>query len=71
MKFEANIFQTKLLSRLSHKVCCPLCSPVLLRKLTTICFGPVTKSGLERLRDKRGGHLETRPGFNLISLLQV
>ena len=34
MKFEANFFQTKLLSRLSHKVCRLLCSKVLLRKLT-------------------------------------
>ena len=30
------IFETKLLSRLSHKVCGLLSSPVLLRKLTTI-----------------------------------
>ena len=29
-------FETKLLSRLSHNVCCLLSSPVLLRELTTI-----------------------------------
>ena len=34
LKFEANFFQTKLLSRLSHKVCRLLCSPVLLREST-------------------------------------
>ena len=34
--FGENLFQTKLLSRLSHKVCCLLSSPVLLRKFTNI-----------------------------------
>ena len=32
--FGETLFQTKLLSRLSHKVCCLLSSPVLLRKFT-------------------------------------
>ena len=32
-----NVFQTNLLSRLSHKVCHLLSSPVLLRKFTIIC----------------------------------
>ena len=36
MKFGENFFQTKLLSRLSHKVCCLLSSPVLFRKFTNI-----------------------------------
>ena len=35
MQFGGTFFQTKLLSRLSHKVCGLLSSPVLLRKLTT------------------------------------
>ena len=34
MKFEANLFQTKLLSPLSHNVCHLLCSSVLLHKFT-------------------------------------
>ena len=34
MKFQAIFFETKLLSRMSHKVCCLPCSPVLLRKFT-------------------------------------
>ena len=34
MKFGEKLFQTKLLSRLSHKVCRLLSSAVLLRKLT-------------------------------------
>ena len=34
--FGENLFQTKLLSRLSHKVCRLLSSPVLLRKFTNI-----------------------------------
>ena len=33
-RFGGKVFQTKLLSRLSHKVCCLLSSPVLLRKFT-------------------------------------
>ena len=36
MKFREKLFQTKLLSRLSHKVRCLLSSPVLLRKFTTV-----------------------------------
>ena len=34
--FGEKLFQTKLLSRLSHKVCRLLSSPVLLRKFTII-----------------------------------
>jgi len=34
VKFGEKIFQTKLLSHLSHKVCRLLSSPVLLRKFT-------------------------------------
>ena len=34
VKFCGRFFQTKILSRLSHKVCCRLSSPVLLRKFT-------------------------------------
>ena len=34
VKFEANLFQTKLLSPLSHKACHLLCSSVLLHKFT-------------------------------------
>ena len=33
-RFGGKIFQSKLLSRLSHKVCCLLSSPVLLSKFT-------------------------------------
>ena len=36
VKFGENVFQTKSLSRLPHKVCCLLSSPVLLRKFTII-----------------------------------
>ena len=36
MKFGEKLFQTKLLSRLSHKVCRLLSSPVLLRKCTKL-----------------------------------
>ena len=36
MNFCEKLFQTKLLSRLSHKVCRLLSSPVLLRKFTNI-----------------------------------
>ena len=36
MKFGGKVSLTKLLSRLSHKVCCLLSSPVLLRKPTTV-----------------------------------
>ena len=35
MKFGEKLFQTKLLSRLSHKVCRLLSSPVLMRKSTS------------------------------------
>ena len=34
MKFGGSFFQTKLLPRLSHKVCRRLSSPVLLRKFS-------------------------------------
>ena len=40
--FGEKLFQTKLLSRLSHKVCRPLSSPVLLRKFTV--FGATATS---------------------------
>ena len=33
-RFRGKVFQTKLLSRLPHKVCCLLSSPVLFRKFT-------------------------------------
>ena len=36
MKIGGKVSLTKLLSRLSHKVCCLLSSPVLLRKPTTV-----------------------------------
>ena len=36
MKIGGKVSLTKLLSRLSHKVCCLLSSPVLLRKFTTV-----------------------------------
>ena len=36
MKFGEKLFQIKLLSRLSHKVCRLLSSPVLLRKFTIV-----------------------------------
>ena len=36
MKFGEKLFQIKLLSRLSHKVCRLLSSPVLLRKFTNV-----------------------------------
>ena len=36
MKFGEKLFQIKLLSHLSHKVCCLLSSPVLLRKFTIV-----------------------------------
>ena len=36
MKFGKKLFQAKLLSRLSHKVCRLLSSPVLLRKFTNV-----------------------------------
>ena len=36
VKFGGRFFQAKLLSRLSHKVCRRLSSPVLLRKFTSI-----------------------------------
>ena len=38
MKFGEKLFETKLLSRLSHKVCRLLSSPVLLRKFIPILF---------------------------------
>ena len=39
MKFGERLFQTKLVSRLSHKVCRLLSSPVLLRKFTIVLIG--------------------------------
>ena len=39
MKFGGGFFQTKLLSRLSHRVCRRLSSPVLLRKFTSRSVG--------------------------------
>ena len=49
MQFGGKVFQTKLLSRLSHKVCRLLSSPVLLRKLTTMITrrNKKTKSAVE------------------------
>ena len=44
--FGEKLFQTKLLSRLSHKVCRLLSSPVLLRKFTNVKIrtgGPHTR----------------------------
>ena len=43
MKFGGRFFQTKFLSRLSHKVCCRLSSPVLLSKFTIFerCNGTI------------------------------
>ena len=38
MKIGGKVSLTKLLSRLSHKVCCLLSSPVLLRKPTTVLW---------------------------------
>ena len=62
MKFGKKLFQAKLLSRLSHKVCRLLSSPVLLRKFTIKLaeFGTRQKvfSSLEkkrRAREKRNG----------------
>ena len=43
VKFGEKLFQTKLLSRLSHKVCRLLSSPVLLRKSSNIPLGQTTK----------------------------
>ena len=58
MKFGGRFFQTKLLSRLSHKVCRPLSSTVRLRKFT---FSEFTQQlgrreeeeGKTLVRDKR------------------
>ena len=49
MQFGGKVFQTKLLSRLSHKVCRLLSSPVLLRKLTIMITrrNKKTKSAVE------------------------
>ena len=44
MKFEAIFFQTKLLSRMSHKVCRLPCSPVLLRKFTNTKMAAAVKN---------------------------
>ena len=44
MKFGEKLFQTKLLSRLSHKVCRLLPSPVLLRKFTIVSRREITPS---------------------------
>ena len=41
MKFGNRLFQTKLLSCLSHKVCCLLSSPVLLYKFTILKTLPI------------------------------
>ena len=40
VKFGEKLFQTKLLSRLAHEVCCLRPSTVLLRKLTNIKRDP-------------------------------
>ena len=44
MKFQAIFFETKLLSRLSHKVCRLPCSPVLLRKFTSTKMAAAVKN---------------------------
>ena len=53
--FGEKLFQTKLLSRLSHKVCHLLSSPVLLRKFTiekNTSFSICTRSDLNKNREE-------------------
>ena len=55
MIFGEKLFQTKLLSRLSHKVCHLLSSPVLLRKFTiekNTGFSICTRSDLNKNREE-------------------
>ena len=59
VKFGEKLFQTKLLSRLSHKVCRLLSSPVLLRKFTNIPFGR-NNNNQKTCGEKEGGMLTTR-----------
>ena len=75
MKFGGRFFQTKLLSRLSHKVCRRLSSPVLLRKFTIFerCNGTIMgySKGISTKRTmgkERGGKKETHlPALTLPS----
>ena len=55
-KFDEKLFQTKLLSRLSHKICRLFSSPVLLRKFT--------KNGCKG--DWRGGRLREEVPTHLL-----
>ena len=64
MNFGEKLFQAKLLSRLSHKVCRLLSSPVLLRKFTitgrvptlltatVLWIGAITKKQLDKVKRK-------------------
>ena len=60
LKFGVKLFQTKLLSRLSHNVCCLLSPPVLLRKFTsdfnqrlTTATAEITSKKAVRLRKQK------------------
>ena len=65
MKFGEKLFQTKLLSRLSHKVCRLLPSPVLLRKFTNVRMGAlINKTHLK-------GVLMERRALNRILVLEA
>ena len=68
MKFGGRFFQTKFLSRLSHKVCRRLSSPVLLRKFTIFyrCNGTIMgySKGISTKRTmgkERGGKKRNAP----------
>ena len=53
MKFGERLFQTKLLSRLSHKVCRLLSSPVLLHKFTIVLIGtPKNATHIQLFRER-------------------
>ena len=66
MNFGETFFQTKLLSRLSHKVCLLLSSPVLLLKFTTDKGGGLPKNIFcltsLSLVQKQGGGGQGPPG---------
>ena len=73
MKFGGRFFQTKLLSRLSHKVCRRLSSPVLLRKFTVFepdngAIGSLSNSVFER-RTSTGSGLFAALGSGLVETL--
>ena len=73
VKFCGRFFQTKLLSRLSHKVCRRLSSPVLLRKFTTferynVTVGSLSNSVFER-RTSTGSGLFAALGSGLVETL--